>query len=429
MSAAPKLDEKNNLFKEQEYQWNLRVLVVEDDQEIQNSYKEILLPESNVINMRRSSRQQEPQESEVSFKKIPPPVDLTVVSNFKDALDEFKKALSQGRPYAMGFFDVRLGGEKDGIELAHELSKLDPKLYMVFVTAYHDRSIESINVKLGEDSVDQWDYLNKPFTKSEIIQKSRNFLALWNLKEQQNLKDRQLKELNNILSDHERKNMLAAISRGVSHEFGNILQQIIGKAELSLNKSESGMREALNKILDASQKASDILQRFKNMTDNHQSTAEKQLVNLNELLKGTLDLMEHQFKVNQVKVCIIKNDPIYATADPTAIMQVFVNIFINASHAMVGAGQVDVSLVKKADGQSLVIIRDYGPGIKEEDVEKVFEPLFTTKGEKGTGLGLPICREIVEIEHRGQLSLKNHPDKGLIVEILLPTQGVEDVAS
>ncbi|MCH2534935.1 MAG: HAMP domain-containing histidine kinase [Bdellovibrionales bacterium] len=300
---------------------------------------------------------------------------------------------------------------------------------MVFVTANHDPRIESINVKLGEDSVDQWDYLNKPFTKSEIIQKSRNFLALWNLKEQQSIKDQQLKELNNLLSDHERKNMLAAISRGVSHEFGNILQQIIGKAELSVNKSEAGMKEALNKILDASQKASDILQRFKNMTENHQSTSEKELVNVNELIKGTIDLMEHQFKVHQVKVCVIKNDPVFVNADPTALMQVFVNLFINASHAMVGAGQVDVSLINKADGQSLIVIRDYGPGVKSEEIEKVFEPLYTTKGEKGTGLGLPICREIIEIEHRGHLTLKNHPDKGLMVEILLPTQGVKDVAS
>ena len=424
MSTAPK-----HLFEQQEYKWNLRVLVVEDDQEIQNSYKDILLPETNVVNLRRSSRQQPVQTDESSFKKIPPPVDLTVVSSYAEAVKEFKQALSSGRPYAMAFFDVRLGGEKDGIELAYELSQLDPKLYMVFVTAYHDRSIESINVKLGEDSVDQWDYLNKPFTKSEIIQKSRNFLALWNLKEQQNIKDQQLKELNHLLSDHERKNMLAAISRGVSHEFGNILQQIIGKAELSVNKSEAGMKEALNKILDASQKASDILQKFKNMTENHQSTSEKEMVNVNELIKGTIDLMEHQFKVHQVKVCVIKNDPVFVNADPTALMQVFVNLFINASHAMVGAGQVDVSLINKADGQSLIIIRDYGPGVKNEEIEKVFEPLYTTKGEKGTGLGLPICREIIEIEHRGHLSLKNHPDKGLMVEILLPTQGAKDVAS
>lgn len=425
MSAAAKLDHSNALFKQSEYKWNLRVLVVEDDVEIQNSYKDILTPESNVLNIRRSSRQQEVQDQ--TFKKIPPPVDLTVVSSFKEAVVEFKKALSINKPYAMGFFDVRLGGEKDGIELAHELSSLDPKLYMVFVTAYHDRSIESINVKLGEDSVDQWDYLNKPFTKSEIIQKSRNSLALWNLKEQQSLKDNQLKELNNLLTDHERKNMLAAISRGVSHEFGNILQQIIGKAELSMNKSEAGMKEALKKILDASQKASDILQRFKNMSENHHNTSPKQIVNLNELLKGTIDLMEHQFKVSQVKVCVIKNDTLQVEGDPTAIMQVFVNLFINASHAMVGAGQVDVSLIQKGSDQALIVIRDYGPGIKQQYLEKVFEPLYTTKGEGGTGLGLPICKEIIEIEHRGHFSIKNHPDKGLIVEILLPTRGVQDV--
>ena len=111
MSTAPK-----HLFEQQEYKWNLRVLVVEDDQEIQNSYKDILLPETNVVNLRRSSRQQPVQTDESSFKKIPPPVDLTVVSSYAEAVKEFKQALSSGRPYAMAFFDVRLGGEKDGIE-------------------------------------------------------------------------------------------------------------------------------------------------------------------------------------------------------------------------------------------------------------------------------------------------------------------------
>ncbi|MCH2535762.1 MAG: hypothetical protein MK008_15080, partial [Bdellovibrionales bacterium] len=102
MSTAPK-----HLFEQQEYKWNLRVLVVEDDQEIQNSYKDILLPETNVVNLRRSSRQQQVQTDESSFKKIPPPVDLTVVSSFEEAVKEFKQALATGRPYAMAFFDVR----------------------------------------------------------------------------------------------------------------------------------------------------------------------------------------------------------------------------------------------------------------------------------------------------------------------------------
>ena len=91
------------------------------------------------------------------------------------------------------------------------------------------------------------------------------------------------------------------------------------------------------------------------------------------------------------------------------------------------SGQIDLSIIDiaksaTANGETgvRVLVRDHGPGIPEKDLPKVMNPFYTTKGNKGTGLGLPICREIVEGEHNGVFKLENHPSKGVQVTIQLP---------
>jgi signal transduction histidine kinase len=120
-----------------------------------------------------------------------------------------------------------------------------------------------------------------------------------------------------------------------------------------------------------------------------------------------------------VKICFIKRDRVKANVHSTAILQVLVNLFINAMHAMEGSGQIDISIVDH-EGVVELRVRDYGPGVKPELLEKVLEPFFTTKGNKGTGLGLAISREIIEIDHGGEFSLQNHPHKGLEVVMRIP---------
>ncbi|MCB0412179.1 MAG: ATP-binding protein, partial [Bdellovibrionales bacterium] len=122
---------------------------------------------------------------------------------------------------------------------------------------------------------------------------------------------------------------------------------------------------------------------------------------------------------HKMKVCKIRMEKVAAPVYATSILQVLVNVMINAIHAMGTSGQIDVS-VQQVDDVAEVVLRDYGPGIAPELIEKVREPFFTTKGEKGTGLGLSISAEIVEMEHLGQFALKNHGVKGLEVTISLP---------
>lgn len=400
-----------------EFKWNNRIIVVEDEAAISKSYRDILETVNNVLPMIRSSRGT-PNASATNSSQVLS-FKVTICNNAIEALTEIKKANSQGNPFAMGFFDVILGQGMDGIELVKEVHKFDPDLYAVFVTAYNDRSIDSIHKLLGEDKANRWDYLNKPFYEGEIYQKARNFVTLWNLQKESQQKNLQLAELQKVVFESEKLTAVSAVARGVTHEFGNILMQITGRAELSRSLPHDQMKQALDKILEACSRATDILDRFKNLSEPSGKPSIKQDTSVNKILDDALDLMEHQLKINNIKICKVKNDKVLAMVHSTPLLQVMVNLTINAIHAMPGSGQIDYSITDMGDSFEL-IVRDYGTGIEPALIEKVLEPFFTTKGKNGTGLGLPICKEIIEVEHQGKFIIRNNNVKGLEVVIQMP---------
>lgn len=423
-NLAKKTNEQGHqLGQSAAYAWNKRILVVEDEKEVARAYMDILAPQSNVIQLRSSRKNSSMPQPGVSG----PEFEIEVVHSADEALIRAKLAKNNGTPFAMGFFDVLLGPGSDGFELFREIHEFDPSLFAVFVTAYNDRSVDSIRQLLGEDKTARWDYLSKPFSHGEILQKARNFVTLWNLQEEKKMRENQLAEAQRRLLDSERYASVAAVARGVTHEFGNILMQIMGKADLSRKKSDVEMRQAMEKILEASQRANEILERFKNLSGSGQMESHKELISLNQVVDEAVDLMEHQLRKCNIKLCKVKFEKINVYANATSLLQVFVNLIINSIYAMGNSGQIDISIIAGGT-HAEVRVRDYGPGIKPELLDKVMEPFFTTKGKMGTGLGLPICREIVEIEHLGEFKIKNHGIKGLEAIIRLPNEARKEAS-
>lgn len=411
-----KSHKENRALSKSEFQSNHRILVVDDEKDIVQSYLDILNPqaESNVVPI-KSSRSRKPEVVRDSTE-----FEVMVAKNYDEAVAIVKNQMKNGEPFAMGFFDVMLGGSKDGFDLVKEIHDIDPSMYAVFVTAFNDRSVDSIQQFLGEDKTNRWDYLNKPFSNGEILQKARNFTSLWNLNEEKKLQNEQLAEAQRRLMESEKLSSIAAVARGVSHEFGNLLMQIMGKADICLNeKDPEKMKAGLEVILEATGRANEILEKFKDLSNPAESTREKSDVMAHELLDEVLVLMEHKIKVTELKVSRIKTEKVLVHVNQTSILQVLVNLTINSIHAMGNSGQIDLS-VKDAGEFAEIRLRDYGPGIKPELMDKVWEPFYTTKGKQGTGLGLPICREIVEVDHQGEFQLVNHGVKGLEAIIRLP---------
>jgi signal transduction histidine kinase len=112
-------------------------------------------------------------------------------------------------------------------------------------------------------------------------------------------------------------------------------------------------------------------------------------------------------------------------ADPELLKIVFVNLLVNGAHAMQGRGTIRVSVTSMAD-TCQIAFADEGPGIPSEVLEKIFMPFFTTKS-RGTGLGLPTAKRLVEA-HRGTITIACPAAGGTIVTVQLPGAAAVAVA-
>ena len=146
--------------------------------------------------------------------------------------------------------------------------------------------------------------------------------------------------------------------------------------------------------------------------------AELKTVDIHEGLEDTLTLIHHDIKHNiQVKKHYGHLPPI--ACYPGRLNQVFLNILVNAKQAIKGKGEIEITTYAKGK-KAFIEIKDSGKGIDKENLKKVFDPGFTTKGVGvGTGLGLSICYQIMQ-EHQGEILVESQLHKSTTFTVVLP---------
>lgn len=418
MSNAAKLfREHQGLLPKNSPVPNRRILVVDDEPAIGEGIRRILASQSKSA-APRSSRSlgvaSNQETRDLSLKEF----DVVVVTTPQQALDAVNQSLRDHKPFSMGFFDVVLNADIDGIQLVKQVLTLDPRMFAVFVTAYQDRTVDTIGSFLGEENCEKWDYINKPFTEGEILQKARSISSLWDLHRLKEWQEERLSDAHRMLLQNERQNAAATIARSVAHEFGNLLTHIVGNAELAMEKkTEPAMKEALEIILKASDTARDILKRFRSVHGGD-SQVDLQPVDIWHAIDEALELVDFQFRKRYIHVLKSKREFVLVLGNRHRLVQVFVNIFMNSMYAMKDGGSLLINVAFK-DENVEVSVKDSGPGIPADILPRVTEPLFTTKGSEGSGLGLAICKEIIEIEHGGAMVVQNHFKGGAEVVMTL----------
>ena len=216
---------------------------------------------------------------------------------------------------------------------------------------------------------------------------------------------------------------LGELSAGVAHEIRNPLASIKGYAQLvrmELNENHQSYKD-LTIVLNEVERLDRIIERFMAFAQPRQPV--KTWTSVGDLIDETIKLLSSEFMQNQVSVRFIrcKNDRMMI--DYEQMKQVLINILINGIQA---SSQGDEILVRtsRLEKEYLFVIEiiDQGDGIKEEMMDKIFTPFYTTR-EKGSGLGLSISTRIVE-NHRGILEIDNSLGKGIRVLIKLSMEGV-----
>ncbi len=219
---------------------------------------------------------------------------------------------------------------------------------------------------------------------------------------------------------------LRLVAGGVAHDFNNLLLSIVGYLEIMrLRNQDPQCEKLIRRAEQACFRARTLTRELLTYTTG--TGPVKSVVQLDEVLKETVSLALSGSAVKAV--WDLSPDLWPAELDPDQIVICFQNILINARQAMPQGGTVYI----RARNQELsrfnpyglppgpyvvVEIEDTGPGIPEEDLEKIFEPFYTTK-QGGSGLGLFSCRRIIEA-HGGAIEAESSPGGGALIRLLLP---------
>ena len=222
--------------------------------------------------------------------------------------------------------------------------------------------------------------------------------------------------------------MLGELSGSLAHELNQPLTAILSNAQAAqrfLAQSPprvDKLAEILTDIVKSDHRAGAVIQRLRSLL--RKEEAQRHPLDINEVVEESLRLMRSDLLNRQVAVSTDLAEALPAVSgDRNQLQQVLLNLVINGCDAMDGREADRRLLVRTqttAHGDVEVSVADRGAGIPLADLERIFEPFMTTKA-KGMGLGLAICRSIVEA-HGGRLWATNNPDRGATLHCELPAK-------
>jgi signal transduction histidine kinase len=232
-------------------------------------------------------------------------------------------------------------------------------------------------------------------------------------------------ELRKRLTQSEKLAALGQFVAGIAHELNNPLQGVLGHLELlrTTGAFPKQLRREVQVIYREADRAAKIVRNLLVFAGSRRLALRS--VSLNVVLQKVLALRAPMHRAVGIELVRHYDDKLpRVKSDPLLLHQVFLNMVMNAEHAIAAAGsqgRIEINTSVAASGNRIIAtVRDTGVGIPEDTLSRIFEPFYTTKEVgKGTGLGLAIAYGIVQ-EHGGQIVASNHPDGGAVFTVELP---------
>jgi PAS domain S-box-containing protein len=232
-------------------------------------------------------------------------------------------------------------------------------------------------------------------------------------------------QLEDQLQQREKLSSIGLLAAGVAHEVNTPLTGVSSYTQMLLSMlPENDPKHALlEKVRRQADRATDIVNNLLNFSRTG-NAAEFTAIDVHRVLDDTLQLLEPQLRRSQIQIIREYGDDlpqVYANA--VKLQQVFTNLILNARDSIAnGDGRITLATHNGEEGLLTVEVADNGVGIAAEDVAKIYDPFFTTKGVgRGTGLGLAVTYGIVQ-EHSGHISVASTPGLGTTFRITLPTR-------
>lgn len=225
------------------------------------------------------------------------------------------------------------------------------------------------------------------------------------------------------LQQREKLSSIGLLAAGVAHEVNTPLTGVSSYTQMLIGMlPDTDPKHALlQKVRNQAERATNIVNNLLNFSRTGNASEFTEL-DIKRVLDDTLQLLEPQLRGNQIRI-IRDYDPdaplVFGNAGK--LQQVFTNLLLNARDAITAGGSIRISTIPSHDHSLIIEVADSGMGIAPENVAKIYDPFYTTKGVgRGTGLGLAVSYGIVQ-EHSGHIGVDSSPGHGTTFRITLPT--------
>jgi signal transduction histidine kinase len=295
------------------------------------------------------------------------------------------------------------------------------------------------------------DFVIKPLDHTEVVLRIRNLLETrflhLGMQRQNALLEDQVRERTARLEEalhelrstqeqvvkQERLRALGMMAGGIAHDFNNALTMMLGYGELLLPwlQEHGSPREQayLNHIVSAAQDATHVVSRLRDFYRPAENNEIRNPVDLNEIAAQAVSLTAPKWRGRslaegvQIEVQTDLRDIPFVAANAAELREVLTNLIFNAVDAMPVGGLVTIGTMPLHEGVALTVT-DTGIGMTESERERCLEPFFTTKGERGTGLGLSVVYGIIQ-RHGGTIEIVSEKGVGTTFAIHLPETTAE----
>jgi two-component system, cell cycle sensor histidine kinase and response regulator CckA len=237
-------------------------------------------------------------------------------------------------------------------------------------------------------------------------------------REEEKLKQRQ-DELERELRQNQKLEALGRLAGGIAHDFNNIISVVLGQAALAQRRLDPASLVAvdLGKIIRAGERAAALTQKL--LAFGRSQVPQNDNLDLNAVVDDTAKMIERVIGDDIELSLRLATDAGGVRADRSQLEQVLMNLAVNARDAMPDGGRLTISTSRNGDALVDLHVADTGIGMDEETRLRAFEPFFSTKGDRGTGLGLSTVYGIVS-GAGGAISVDTHPNQGCSFHISFP---------